>query len=248
MSSDGYNHFILNPSDLVVGAPPASTPAAAPESAIQRLLGGAPELLDRISEQAADMSFRDPLDMKIGDIEHLHSDTYRDVNGVLRYHMYGPRFEWWLEHGKQVYRTMFVTVKDHISQFRYHMISKLGDRVLHEDAERLIESEIEAFRAVMDGPDKTYNRMYKQWKKLRGMILSLQEENRYLQHRITIKWFIKQVDSTFESMRELLLSMHPITGMIHKDPYNPRALFNEKYVGKRDLTERILKGKPQGQP
>lgn len=37
MSSDGYNHFILNPTDLTIGGPPASTPAAGPESAIQRL-------------------------------------------------------------------------------------------------------------------------------------------------------------------------------------------------------------------
>lgn len=234
MSSDGYNHFLVNPSGLIVGGPPASTPAAAPESAIQRLLGGAPELLDRISEQAADMSFRDPLDMSHHHISHLHLNSYTNVDGHFRAFGSGPHFRWWETHGKSTYLTMVLNVLNKVWD-----CYKLYDFSHNIEAKRLINEARMDLKHSMEKRDKTYNEMYGKWKILRGLMLNLLEDNRSSQYRIMIKWVVKEVEGTFESMRELLLSMHPLASNI-----NPDALLNLKYVDKRDLTKRILNGKP----
>ena len=238
MSSDGYNHFLVNPSGLVVGGPPASTPAAAPESAIQRLLGGAPELLDRISEQAAHMSFQDPLNIYFTDMHKLYDNHHE----LLDHDSFSPWKSKQLK-ASVCYDCMLENIAENLWKFSSHIINRMIPS--HENiAPRVNQLRYIINRIIKDDSDhfedfKSYNHLYDQWKALRAQMVGLLEDNRMSDARITGNWIIKNIDDTFTSMRELLLSMAPAKGQ-----QNPRAPLTQKYVGKHDLTKRILEGKP----
>ena len=233
MSSDGYNHFILNPTDLTVGGRSAPTPAAASQSAIQRLLGGAPELLDRISEQAAEMSFLDPLNIDHADMKKLYHNRH---DPWLRANDHPIR--WWSTHGQFAYRSMLDSISDKLDNFRIH-VAKARRGMVPEIAEvvhdlRVFNDTLQNRYNHLGEHVKTYYNLHKLWKELRDKMVVLLNDNRMSHARMMGNWIIKSIDDTFAIMRGLLLSM--------EGTHETDAPFTKKYAGKRDLTKRILKG------